>query len=179
VSARLARQARLTDSAALEGDAAHLRADAMTSAGVLIALVLVEFTGNPIFDPGMAMIVAVAIVVSGLRIVVAAARTLLDEALPESELMAVRRIVWDHDAAEIEGFHRLRGRRAGSRRLMDLHVQFSAGTSLERAHELSHELARTIRRQVRNADVLIHLEPDDAAAGPFGPISPREWARSP
>ena len=42
VSSYLYRQARATDSPALEGDAAHLRTDAVTSFGVLVALVLVE-----------------------------------------------------------------------------------------------------------------------------------------
>ncbi len=39
VSTYLYRRARQTDSAALEADAAHLRTDAMTSAGVLLGLV--------------------------------------------------------------------------------------------------------------------------------------------
>jgi divalent metal cation (Fe/Co/Zn/Cd) transporter len=60
----------------------------------------------------------------------------------------------------VVGFHKLRARRAGSRRYVDLHVQFRAGTTLERAHELAHELQREIRARVQRADVLIHLEPE-------------------
>ena len=45
VSTYLYRQARAHDSPALEGDAAHLRADAATSVAVLIGLVLIEVTG--------------------------------------------------------------------------------------------------------------------------------------
>jgi divalent metal cation (Fe/Co/Zn/Cd) transporter len=44
--------------------------------------------------------------------------------------------------------------RAGSRRYVDLHVQFVAGTTLEDAHE------DALREQPRGADVLIHLEPE-------------------
>ena len=62
VSGYLYRQARLTDSPALEADAAHLRTDAFTSAGVLVALVLVEITGIEELDAITALIVAVAIV---------------------------------------------------------------------------------------------------------------------
>ena len=62
VSGYLYRQARLTDSPALEGDAAHLRTDAFTSAGVFVALVLVEITGIEELDAITALIVAVAIV---------------------------------------------------------------------------------------------------------------------
>jgi cation diffusion facilitator family transporter len=50
VSTVLARQARLHESPALEGDAAHLRTDAMTSLGVLVGLALVQITGDAAFD---------------------------------------------------------------------------------------------------------------------------------
>ncbi|MGH3099600.1 MAG: cation diffusion facilitator family transporter, partial [Thermoleophilia bacterium] len=163
VSAYLYRQARATDSPALEGDAAHLRTDAFTSIGVLVGLVLVELTGATWLDPAAALVVAGAIVFAGVRILTRTSRVLVDEALPEDEMEAVRRTVAGHGAPELIGFHKLRARRAGSRRYVDLHVQFREGTSLQRAHEISHELQRAIGERVRGADVLIHLEPEDAA----------------
>jgi cation diffusion facilitator family transporter len=166
VSSYLYSQARKTDSAALEADAAHLRTDAMTSVGVLIGLVLVEVTGIDAFDPIVALLVAVAIVVAGLRILSRSSRVLMDEALPDDELDAIRAAVAEHPATEIAGFHKLRARKAGSRRYVDLHVQFVSGTSLERAHQLSHELQDAIRARVRRADVLIHLEPDTVPGAP-------------
>jgi cation diffusion facilitator family transporter len=160
VSTYLYRQARLTDSPALEGDAAHLRTDAFTSAGVLLALVLVEATGIEELDAVTALVVAVAIVWAGVQILSRSSRVLVDEALPEAELAAVRAAIADFGSDEVVGFHKLRARRAGSRRYIDLHVQFRTGTTLERAHELAHELQRAIRGRVRGADVLIHLEPE-------------------
>ena len=159
VSGYLYRRARATDSPALAGDAAHLRADAFTSTGVLAGLALVEVTGVQAFDPATALLVAVAIVFSGIRILNRSSRDLVDEALPQEELYAVRRAIEEHGAREVVGFHKLRARRAGSRRHIDLHVQFAEGTSLRRAHEISHELQGAISSKVRGADVLIHLEP--------------------
>jgi cation diffusion facilitator family transporter len=167
VSSYLYRQARRTESPALEGDAAHLRTDAATSFGVLLALVLVEVTGVEQLDAATALIVAVAIVVAGVRILTRTSRVLVDEALPADELEAVRNAIERHGAPEVAGFHKLRARRAGSRRYVDLHVQFRKGTTLERAHEVSHELQGEIRRSLRGADVLIHLEPEDAADRPL------------
>jgi cation diffusion facilitator family transporter len=161
VSAYLYRQARLTDSPALEGDAAHLRTDAFTSVGVLAGLALVEITGKQAFDPITALIVAGVIVISGVRLVSRSSRVLVDEALPADELAAVHEAIDAYEAAEVTGFHKLRARRAGSRRHVDLHVQFRAGTTLERAHEVSHELQSAIQSKLRDADVLIHLEPED------------------
>jgi cation diffusion facilitator family transporter len=163
VSAYLYHQARATESPALEGDAAHLRTDAFTSMGVLVGLVLVELTGATWIDPAAALIVAGAIVFAGVRILNRTSRVLVDEALPDEEMEALRRTVASHGAPEVIGFHKLRARRAGSRRYIDLHVQFRDGTSLLRAHEISHELQRAIAGTLRGADVLIHLEPEEAA----------------
>ena len=71
---------------ALEGDAAHLRTDAMTSAGVLVGLALVQVTGNAAFDPITALVVAVAIVWAGFRILRRSSAVLVDEALPTAEM---------------------------------------------------------------------------------------------
>jgi cation diffusion facilitator family transporter len=163
VSTYLYRQARATESAALEGDAAHLRTDAFTSAGVLAALVLVQITGVQELDAAVALAVALAIVVSGVRILNRSSRVLIDEALPPDELEAVRSVIRDSGGDEIVGFHKLRARRAGNRRYVDLHVQFRDGTTLKRAHDLSHALQGAIRSRLRGADVLIHLEPEEAA----------------
>jgi cation diffusion facilitator family transporter len=162
VSRYLYRQARATDSPALAGDAAHLRTDAWTSVGVLIGLSLVAITGVDALDSVTALVVAGAIVGSGVRLVTSSSRVLVDEALPEDEMADVRAIVERHEGDEVLGFHALRARRAGSRRYIDMHVQFRDGTSLERAHELAHDLQAEIRARLRGADVLIHLEPESA-----------------
>jgi cation diffusion facilitator family transporter len=162
VSGYLYRQARATDSPALAGDAAHLRTDAYTSLGVLGGLTLVAITGVDALDAVTALAVAVAIVAAGVRLVTSSSRVLVDETLPASEMEAIRSIIERHEGGEVIGFHALRARRAGSRRYVDMHVQFRDGTTLERAHELAHELQSEIRSRLRGADVLIHLEPQSA-----------------
>jgi cation diffusion facilitator family transporter len=161
VSTWLFRRARDTQSAALEGDAAHLRTDAYTSAGVLVGLALVEVTGAEWLDPAVALVIAGAIVVTGLRIVVRSWGVLVDEALPAAELQAIRETIEAFADRGVVGYHQLRTRRAGARRYVDLHLQFQAGTSLEDAHATAHELQDVIHDRLRGADVLIHLEPGD------------------
>jgi cation diffusion facilitator family transporter len=161
VSTVLARRARAFDSPALEADAAHLRTDAATSLAVLVGLVLVAITGAPWLDPAVALLVAGAIVLAGVRIITRSSRVLVDEALPEEELGAIRETVATFGSRGVAGFHALRARRAGARRYVDLHVQFRDGTTLDGAHRTAHALQDAIRKRVRNADVLIHLEPED------------------
>jgi cation diffusion facilitator family transporter len=161
VSAVIARNARATDSPALAGDAAHLRTDALTSAGVLVALALVSLTGAQWIDPVVALCVAAAIVVTGVRLLSRSSRVLVDEALPSDEVDAIRSVIERHADRGVVGYHELRTRRAGSRRYVDVHVQFRSGTSLEDAHRTAHELQDQIEARLGDADVLIHLEPED------------------
>jgi cation diffusion facilitator family transporter len=161
VSTVIQRTARKTGSAALEGDAAHLRTDALTSAGVLVALVLVDVTGAQWIDPVVALIVAAVIVTTGVRLLLRSTRVLVDEALPAAEVAAIKETIEQFAGRGVVGYHELRTRRAGSRRYVDLHVQFKAGTSLEDAHRTAHELQAQIASRLDRADVLIHLEPED------------------
>lgn len=161
VSTYLYRRARETDSPALEGDAAHLRTDAYTSAAVVGGLVLVQVTGEEWVDAAVAIGIALVILVTGLRIIARSGRVLVDEGLPAAELEVIAATVRTFGSQGVAGFHKLRARRAGTRRHVDLHVQFRAGTTLEAAHRTAHALQDAIAAQVRNADVLIHLEPED------------------
>jgi cation diffusion facilitator family transporter len=174
VSTVLSRQAKAHESQALEGDAAHLRTDAMTSAGVLFGLALVQITGDAAFDPITALVVAVAIVWAGFRILRRSSGVLVDETLPEAELDRIERAIASARTPEVAGYHKLRARRAGSRRHIDFHVQYRSGTSLERAHELAHQMRDSIEAEIPQAEVLIHAEPetsfrepDDSDSGPF------------
>ncbi|HVY95675.1 MAG TPA: cation diffusion facilitator family transporter [Solirubrobacterales bacterium] len=172
VSAALTRQARKTESPALEGDAAHLRTDALTSAGVLVGLALVEITGAASFDSITALVVAVAIVWSGLRIIRRSSGVLVDEALPDEEMDRIEAAIASARTAEVAGYHKLRARRAGSRRHIDFHVQYRSGTSLERAHELAHRMRDSIEAEIPNSEVLIHAEPETSYREPGASDTP-------
>lgn len=164
VSARLMAKARETGSPALAADAAHLRTDVATSLGVLIGLIVVTATGWTWLDPVIALLVAVAIVVAGVRILMRSGRVLVDEALPTDELDGIHEAVQAFSPRGVAGHHDLRARRAGARRYIDLHVQFRQGTTLEEAHGTAHALQDAIRARLGDtaADVLIHIEPEGA-----------------
>jgi cation diffusion facilitator family transporter len=162
VSRIIARRARETGSAALEADAVHLSADVASSLAVLGGLVLVAFTHAQWIDPAVALVVAGGVAVAGVRILLRSGRTLVDEALPEDELDWIRSTIRELGAERgVVGFHKLRARRAGARRYVDVHLQFDAGTTLEAAHGTAHELTNAIRARLAGADILVHVEPRD------------------
>lgn len=161
VSGVIARGGRRTDSPALEGDAAHLRTDALSSLAVLVALILVQVTGAQWIDPVAALVVSAVIVVTGLRLLVRSGEVLVDQALPADEIETIVHTIESFGYDAIIGYHELRTRRGGSKRYVDVHIQFRRGTSLEQAHRIAHELQDQIAAALGGADVLIHLEPQD------------------
>jgi cation diffusion facilitator family transporter len=175
VSLFLGRQARKHDSPALQGDAAHLGADALTSAGVLIALALVQLTGAEQLDAAVAIVFSGFIIFTGLNIIRRAAGILVDEAPPSDEMDRIEAAIARAraDEPEVVGYHKLRARTTGRRRYIELHVQFRNGTSLERAHEVAHELRNAIEADLGNAEVLIHAEPESSRRDPAE--SPKEF----
>jgi cation diffusion facilitator family transporter len=166
VSSVLMRQARTHESLALEGDAAHLRTDALTSGGVLVGLALVQITGLDALDSVTALLVAALIVVAGIRIMRRSSGVLVDEALPDEEMDRIESAIQAARTPEVAGYHKLRARRAGRRRYIDLHVQYRSGTSLEDAHHLAHALRDAIEAEIPRAEVLIHVEPETSVRDP-------------
>jgi cation diffusion facilitator family transporter len=161
VSTYLARAGRATGSNALHANAADLRTDAIVSLAVLVSLVLVKLTASTWIDPAVGLLVAVAITRTGVLILIDASRRLVDEALPADELEALQQVLQSFVGDEVVGFHDLRARHVGSRHQVDLHLQFVSGTSLERAHYISHQLQDAVAKRLPGTTVLVHLEPED------------------
>jgi len=161
ISGYLSRAGRSTGSTALGANAADLRADAFVSIGVFVSLVVVDATGVTWVDPAVGLIVAAVISSTGVRILLGAGRRLVDEALPADELATLQGVIEAFLGDEVVGYHDLRARHVGSHHQVDLHLQFAAGTSLERAHLVSHELQDAINGRLPGTTVLVHLEPED------------------
>ena len=157
VAQYLFRVARETDSPALEADAHHLSVDVWTSAGVIIGLTLVHFTGNPMFDPIVALIVAAFVLQTGGRIMIQSFALLLDERLPPVEIRQIENIMAQNP--QVLSWHRLRTRRAGSQRHVDVHIQVDDEMSLREAHRLTEDLEDEMRATLANMHIVIHTEP--------------------
>jgi cation diffusion facilitator family transporter len=165
VSTKLYYVAQLTGSHALEADALHLRADIWTSAGVLIGLVIIKMTGLYWLDPIIAIAVAVIVFKAGFSMTMKSIYELTDVALPQAEEERIRAIVHRHP--KVIAFHKLRTRRSGSFRLIDMHIVLEKDMHLDKAHGVCDELECAIKAQFAPCDVIIHLEPCDYNEG-FG-----------
>jgi cation diffusion facilitator family transporter len=158
VSRHLHKIARATDSVALEADAWHLTTDVYTSLGVVAGLVAVRVTGLSILDPVVAIGVAMLILRAAWNIAWKAVGGLLDTRLPLSEEEIIRASITEH-LGDVVGFHKLRTRKAGSQRYIDLHLVLPKSATLEEAHRLCDHLEDDIKRKLSDGLVTIHCEP--------------------
>ncbi|MEG6584401.1 cation diffusion facilitator family transporter [Dendrosporobacter sp. 1207_IL3150] len=165
VSGKLLKVARETESQALEADALHLRADIWTSAGVLIGLAVIKFTGWSWVDPVIAIVVAIIVFKAGYSMTVKSVRELTDVSLPDEEERLIGDIVNRH--AGVLAFHQLRTRRSGSYRLIDMHLVLHKDMHLDKAHAICDQIEAEIKNQLGLCDVVIHIEPCDYHEG-FG-----------
>lgn len=150
---------RRTESAALRADAAHHLTDVYTSLGIAGGLALAYVTGKTFFDPVLAIGVAILIMWTAWQLISQSTRVLLDEALPEDELETIRATVEEHRGALILGYHKLRTRRAGSKRHIDLHVTVPADMPIGDAHEVAEHLEADIAAKLGHTEVMVHVEP--------------------
>lgn len=164
VSRYLFKVARETDSMALEADAHHLSTDVWTSLGVFAGLILIGitdlmgFTGWHIVDPLVAIGVALMIMRVAFSLTRRAAGPLLDVRLPEDELREIEKIVMT--SPEIVGYHKLRTRKAGPFREIDVHIIFPSNMPIVEAHGIAEDVEDRMRERFSNTHVITHLEPD-------------------
>lgn len=159
VSGYLLRMARATDSVALAADGWQLRVDVYTSVGVLVGLLAVQVTGQSWIDPVIGVVVALLIVRTAVHLWREAGGSLLDRLLPAEEIARLQDIL---DADErIVGYHKVRARKAGSQRHIDLHLLVDEEMSLRDAHRLAEEVEDRIRDEFGQSGVHIvtHVEP--------------------
>ena len=158
VSRRLRGVARRTGSPAIDGEAAHLSSDVWTSAGTAAGLVLVALTGWSALDSLVGIAIALYVIVVGARLLRRAIQVLLDGSLPPDELAAIQAVLADFSASDGVSFHALRGRRAGSKRHVDMHMVVPPETTVRNGHVMSGRVKSAVQASVPNTEVLIHLE---------------------
>jgi len=161
VSRKLTEVAKRTDSLALEADAYHLKTDVWTSLGVLVALVLIQITNIHLLDPAVAMVVAAFIIHAAYDITRRSAEGLVDKSLPEAEIKLIERIIKEHESMVLN-FHKLRARKMGSERQIDLHMIIPRDLSIKEGHDLVDQLEHDIRKELPKSVIVIHIEPCDA-----------------
>ncbi len=160
-------------STALTADAHHLMTDVWTSVGVIVGVALVSLTGRLWLDAVIAMVVAVQIVATGLKLIRSSANGLLDAGLPEEEVSRLRAIL-DHYRTDGVTYHALRTRQAGAQRFVSVHIQVPGDWSVQQGHELLEMIEYQVRQEMSPVNVITHLEPVEDPASWYDAALNRE-----
>jgi cation diffusion facilitator family transporter len=161
LSRYLRRVARAEDSLALEANSRNIAADVYSAAAVLVGLTVVRFTGLDIIDDILAGIVALFILKIGIDVLRHSFGGLVDVKLPEAEEAAIREAIVEHFGGEVVSFHKLRTRKAGSQRYIDLHLVMPRRVTIQEAHDMCDHLEKDIKQRLVRTDMTIHVEPCD------------------
>jgi cation diffusion facilitator family transporter len=149
-------------SPALVADGHHLRADVVTSVGVLAGVGLVALTGWLVLDPLLAALVALNILWSGWRMVRESVGGLMDEAASPDVLARIRALIAEYAEGALEA-HDLRTRHAGRKTFIDFHLVVPADMRVAEAHEICDRIEAALKQDVEGAVIIIHVEPEEKA----------------
>lgn len=159
VSGLLFRVSRDTDSIALEADGHHLRLDVYTCLGVFAGLAAARVTGLHVIDSLLGLAIAVWVGWIGVGLSARAIGPLMDRQLPLAELERIVSIIREEE--DVLDFHKLRTRKSGAHRHVDVHLVVPSDMSLAEAHDLAEYIEDKIRAEFDNVFVLTHVEPED------------------
>jgi cation diffusion facilitator family transporter len=150
--------ARAHRSITLEADARHLLTDVWTTAGVLIGVLLVQWSGWLRLDAIVALAVAIQILWTGWHLMARSFEGLMDRAVPEADRDAIVAVLEElrHQGGD---YHALRTRMAGAKSFVDVHVLLPGGMTIQAGHDLVERLENDIRARLPHVEVLTHMEP--------------------
>jgi cation diffusion facilitator family transporter len=158
ISTYLKKAAIRTDSSALAADSLHFRMDIFSNLGLLVGMLLIRWFGLPWLDPTLSILVAAFILSEAFKLARHALQDMLDHELPDEIKAQVRKVITEQNLP-LAGYHNLRTRRAGSRKIMDFHLEVCQHMSVKDAHDIADQLEKGIEDRILGADVTIHIEP--------------------
>jgi cation diffusion facilitator family transporter len=159
----LIRVGKAQRSPALSADGHHIMSDVVTSAGVLVGLILAIVTGYAILDPLMAIFVAINILFQGYKVISHSVGGLMDRALEQDDIDAVRKAISDNTSGVLD-VHDLRTRQAGSAAFVAFHIVVPADMSVSKAHDICDRMEDAIMAILPGASIAIHVEPESERA---------------
>lgn len=147
-------------SEAILADAWHHRSDAMSSVVALVGIGGAILGGGKwkLLDPLAGAIIAAVLLGVGVKIFRRTALELMETMVPDKQIAEIRR------AAEatpgVLGTNVVRGRRAGDRVIVEIHIEVDRAITVH----AGHEIARDVRQRLRDGltyigDTLVHVEP--------------------
>lgn len=155
----LIRRGKALSSPALRADGQHVLSDVITTAGVLIGILLARFTGLWILDPLLACVVALHIIRIGWKLVRESVDALMDTAVSLEEQAQLDAIVADVTEQGGGRLSSLKARRAGATLFVEVNLDVPAQATVAASHALCDRIEAGVERIFEGAHTVVHVEP--------------------
>ena len=158
----LLRTGRRERSASLMADGKHLMTDVVSTVGVLLGVLLTVVTGYVALDAILAALVGIAVLWSGWGLIRDSISGLMDVAVEPAQLKVIREVIAENASGAIEA-HDIRTRASGNVVFVDFHLVVPGAMTVEESHAICDRIEASLREAVANAQITIHVEPEDKA----------------
>ncbi len=152
------RVAKRLRSQMLMANAWHSRSDAASSL-VVVAGIAGNLAGYTYLDLVAAVLVAFMIVRMGWKMGFGALSELIDTALDEQEVAAIRETL--AGTPGVRGLHELKTRKMGDQALVDAHVLVDPKISVSEGHYIAETARSRVQKNHDVLDVMVHVDPED------------------
>ena len=149
--------AKQVHSSLLESNAWHHRSDALSSIVVLVGI-SAQLLGIPYMDILAAMVVAIMIIIMGVRLTSKAFAELIDTSLDIELVGRVKSLIEGN--ASVRKVHSLRSRSMGGLGYVDAEIRVNPRLTVSEAHYIAFSLEQAIKASFEQIiDVSIHVDP--------------------
>ena len=148
------------DSVALQADAWHHRADAISSIAAFIGI-SIALIGGPGYEPAddwAALVACTVIAYSGLRLLYITSRDILDAAPPKEVEQQVRSAALQ--VPGVRAVEKCRIRKSGTALFVEIHVEVDGHATVDEGHRIGGTVRSRLKSAgLRIADAFVHIEP--------------------
>ena len=148
--------AKKVKSSMLVANAWHARSDAASSLVVGVGIAG-NHAGYPILDPIAALIVGFMVGKMGWEFGWDAMHDLMDRAVDEQEVQAIRQTLLDTPG--VAGVHDVRTRKMGDMVVVDAHLEVDAQITVEEGHDIAVEARQRVMQRHRVLNLMTHVDP--------------------
>ncbi|WP_453934143.1 cation diffusion facilitator family transporter [Acidovorax temperans] len=148
--------AKKVKSSMLVANAWHARSDAASSLVVGVGIAG-NLAGYPILDPIAALIVGFMVGKMGWEFGWDAMHDLMDRAVDEQEVQAIRQTLLDTPG--VAGVHDVRTRKMGDMVVVDAHLEVDAQITVEEGHDIAVDARQRVMQRHRVLNLMTHVDP--------------------